>query len=88
MSSFFGVSLALGAIAGLGEANVRAASDRSGVDVYEQGTASSLSQSSTRILDRFLNILPTFTVREGYRIKIYLTSDLDVPAAMGPTEEQ
>jgi type IV secretion system protein VirB10 len=42
--------------------------------------ASSLSQSSLHVLDRYLNILPTVTIREGHRIKIYLVSDLPVPA--------
>ena len=36
-----------------------------------------------RILDRFLNRLPRITVREGHRVRIYLTSDLFVPAAAG-----
>ena len=31
-------------------------------------------------LDRYLNVLPTITIREGYRIKVYLTNDLDLPA--------
>jgi len=42
--------------------------------------ASNLSQSSLHILDRYLNILPTVTIREGHRIKIYLAGDLLVPA--------
>jgi type IV secretion system protein VirB10 len=42
--------------------------------------ASNLSQSSLHILDRYLNILPTITIREGHRIKIYLAGDLLVPA--------
>jgi type IV secretion system protein VirB10 len=32
------------------------------------------------VLDRFLNLLPTVTIREGHRIKVYLTHDLDLPA--------
>jgi type IV secretion system protein VirB10 len=31
-------------------------------------------------LDRFLNILPTVTIREGHRIKVYLSNDLVLPA--------
>jgi type IV secretion system protein VirB10 len=31
------------------------------------------------ILDRFLNVLPTFTIREGHRIKVYLSQDLELP---------
>src|SRR5438309_1235022 len=76
----FGVSLAIGAIAGLGQSNTRTGFDRSGLDAYEQGVATSLSQSSLRILDRYLNVLPTFTIREGHRVKIYLSEDLWLPA--------
>ena len=52
----------------------------SAADAYRQGVSSSLAQSSTHILDRFLNILPTLTIREGQRIKIYLQQDLALPA--------
>ena len=76
----FGVSIAIGAIAGLAQANTMYGISESATDTYRQGFAASLSQSSLRILDRFLNTLPTFTIREGYRIKIYLASDLLLPA--------
>jgi type IV secretion system protein TrbI len=76
----FGVSIAIGAIAGLSQANTLYGISESAIDTYRQGFAASLSQSSLRILDRFLNILPTFTIREGYRIKIYLANDLLLPA--------
>jgi type IV secretory pathway VirB10-like protein len=76
----FGVSLALGAIAGLSQANTRYGADTSAADAYRQGVATSLSQSSLNILDRYLNVLPTFTIREGHRLKVYLTDDLLVPA--------
>jgi type IV secretory pathway VirB10-like protein len=76
----FGASLAIGAIAGLAQANTRYGVDESAADAYRQGVAGSLSQSSMRILDRFLNVLPTFTIREGHRIKVYLAQDLKLPA--------
>jgi type IV secretion system protein VirB10 len=76
----FGVSLAIGAIAGLTQANTSYGADRSASDAYRQGTASSVSQTSLNILDRYLNILPTFTIREGHRVKVYLTRDLTLPA--------
>jgi type IV secretion system protein VirB10 len=75
----FGVSLAIGAIAGLGHANSRTGSDLSALDAYQQGVTSSLSQSSLRILDRYLNVLPTHSITEGYRVKIYLSGDLLLP---------
>ena len=30
-------------------------------------------------MNRFLNRLPTITIREGHRVKVYLTSDLQLP---------
>jgi type IV secretion system protein VirB10 len=72
----FGVSLAIGAIAGFSQANTRYGLDASAEDAYRQGVATSLSQSSLRILDRYLNVLPTFTIMEGHRVKVYLSNDL------------
>src|SRR5262249_55667759 len=76
----FGVSLAIGAIAGLAQANTRFGVDESALNAYRQGEGNSFSQSSLHILDRYLNVLPTFTIREGHRIKIYLSEDLMLPA--------
>jgi type IV secretion system protein VirB10 len=76
----FGVSLALGVITGFSQATTTVGPDATGADVYRQGVASSVAQSSTRILDRFLNLLPTVTIREGHRIKVYLSGDLELPA--------
>jgi type IV secretion system protein TrbI len=76
----FGMSLAIGAIAGFAQANNNTGVFQSSTDAYREGVAASLSQSSLHILDRYLNILPTVTIREGHRIKIYLVDDLLVPA--------
>ena len=76
----FGVSIAIGAVAGLAQATTQYGFTVSPLDEYRQGFAASLSENALRILDRFLIILPTFTIREGHRIKIYLASDLSLPA--------
>jgi len=76
----FGVSLAIGAIAGLSQANTQYGIDVSALDAYRQAMAGSLSQTSLHILDRYLNVLPTFTIREGQRVKVYLSNDLALPA--------
>lgn len=76
----FGASIALGIIAGATESTTNSGLTQSGSDAYRQGLASSLAQSGSRVLDRFLNIMPTITIREGHRIKIYLTQDLLLPA--------
>ena len=77
----FGASIALGVISGAAEATMYGSGyNISGPAMYEQGVASSLSQSGADVLDRFINILPTITIREGHRIKVYLTQDLLLPA--------
>jgi type IV secretory pathway VirB10-like protein len=85
-AQIFGASLAVGAIAGFahGQASLVPGGpggfDATAIDAYRQGAASSLAQSSAHILDRFLNLLPTVTIREGHRIKVYLSNDLELPA--------
>jgi len=76
----FGASIALGMVAGATEATTYGGYTESGSDMYRQGVASSLSQSSGDVLARFINILPTITIREGTRIKVYLTQDFLLPA--------
>jgi type IV secretion system protein VirB10 len=77
----FGASIALGIIAGTAESIVpNVGINETGSDAYRVGIANSVSQSSTRALDKFLNINPTLTIREGHRVKIYLTNDLLLPA--------
>ena len=77
----FGASIALGVIAGATEAtNTNQGYNESGTEAYKSGIASSLSQSSANVLDRFINIPPTITIREGHRIKVYITQDMLLPA--------
>ena len=77
----FGASIALGIIAGAAEAtNLNQGYNESGTEAYKSGIASSLSQSSANVLDRFTNIPPTITIREGHRIKVYITQDMLLPA--------
>jgi type IV secretory pathway VirB10-like protein len=77
----FGSSIALGIIAGAAESsNANAGLYQNGSEAYRSGIAGSISQSSTQVLDRFLNIPPTITIREGHRVKVYFTQDLLLPA--------
>jgi type IV secretory pathway VirB10-like protein len=76
----FGTSIALGIIAGAAEQSTTGGLNASGSDLWRQGVASSLSQSSANILDRFINVPPTLTIREGHRIKVYFVRDLLLPA--------
>jgi type IV secretory pathway VirB10-like protein len=79
-TQIFGVSLAIGALAGLSNLETGYGVNATSLDAYRQGVAANLSQNSLNILDRYLNVLPTFTIREGYRIKVFLSNDLLLPA--------
>jgi type IV secretion system protein TrbI len=77
----FGTSIALGIIAGAAEvSNSGGVLTGTGAEAYKYGVASSLSQSATNVLDRFINIPPTITIREGHRVKVYISQDLLLPA--------
>jgi len=75
----FGTSLAIGALGAVAEAGTGGALTASGSDQMRQGFAQSTAQSAAQILDRFLNILPAVTIREGHRVKVYLSGDLVLP---------
>jgi type IV secretion system protein VirB10 len=75
----FGTSLAIGAIGAVAEGGTSGPLTASGGDLVRQGFAQSTAQSSAQILDRFLNVLPTVTIREGHRVKVYLSGDLALP---------
>src|SRR5581483_4395255 len=79
----FGASLAIGAISGLAQYNTTGGLNYTFVDAYRQAAGASLAQSTSRVLDRYLNVLPTITIREGFRVKVYLTNDLALPAYAG-----
>ena len=79
-TQILGVSVAVGIIGGLSQSTSRFGVDASPIDAYRQGVAASVSQSSLRILDRFLSVLPSITIREGQRVKVYLADDLELPA--------
>jgi hypothetical protein len=80
--STFGSAGAVGLISGLaqwiGSAGFSGGTgDRT---VIIAGGADAASQASLQVMSRFLNRLPAITIREGHRVKAYLTSDLQLPA--------
>jgi type IV secretion system protein VirB10 len=77
----FGTSIALGVIAGAAQISQGGSNlTSSGPQSFTNGAASSVSQSATTILDRFIQIPPTITIREGHRVKVYFTQDMLLPA--------
>jgi type IV secretory pathway VirB10-like protein len=77
----FGASIALGVVAGASEITQGGGTiTTSGSQALTNGTAASISQSAATILDRFIQIPPTITIREGHRVKVYFTQDILLPA--------
>jgi type IV secretion system protein VirB10 len=75
----FGVSLAIGALGAVAETGTAGSLTASSADLMRQGFAQSTAQSSAQILEKFLSVMPTVTIREGHRVKVYLSGDLALP---------
>jgi type IV secretory pathway VirB10-like protein len=85
----FGTSIALGVIAGASQVTQGGGTiTTSGSQGFTNGAAASVSQSAATILDRFIQIPPTITIREGHRVKVYFTQDLLLPAYSNHTIPQ
>jgi type IV secretory pathway VirB10-like protein len=79
----FGAAAAVGLISGLSQylGNFGlGAGDGDRTVIIAGGVGDAASQASVQVMNRFLNRLPTVTVREGHRVKVFLTSDLELPA--------
>ncbi|HKR83561.1 MAG TPA: TrbI/VirB10 family protein [Terriglobales bacterium] len=75
----FGASLAIGVLGGVAQLGSGTVLNSDASDRIRQGFGVGMANAGEHILDRFLNILPTVTIREGTRIKIYLSNDLLLP---------
>ena len=71
---------AVGALAGLSQAMSPQEAFVSRLGSARLSAGSGLARSAERILDRYINRLPKVTIREGHRIRIYLTEPLELPA--------
>ena len=85
--STFGAAAAVGLISGLsqylGSAGL-GSGDGDRTVVIAGGVGDATSQATMQVMNRFLNRLPTITIREGHRVKVYLTSDFELPAYVAP----
>ena len=85
--STFGAAAAVGLISGLSQflGGVGLGSgDGDRTVVIAGGVGDATAQATAQVMNRFLNRLPTITIREGHRVKVYLTSDLELPAYISP----
>jgi len=79
----FGAAAAVGLISGLsqylGGAGLGGGEGDRTV-IIAGGVGDATSQATLQVMNRFLNRVPTITIREGHRVKVYLTSDVELPA--------
>ena len=81
--SMFAAAGAVGILSGLTAIGANPyAGGRAG---FQAGASQGLGQGAVRILDRFLNRLPTITIRAGHRLRIWFTGDVLVPQQPPPT---
>jgi len=81
--STFGAAAAVGLISGLAQYVGTAGfggGDGNRTVVIAGNTSDATAQATVQVMNRLLNRLPTVTIREGHRVKVYVTSDLELPA--------
>jgi len=81
-AQIFGTSMALGVIAGTATAveGGGSATSTSGRQLFVNGSTSQVSSSATSIMNKFMMIPSTHTIRPGHRVKVYFTQDMALPA--------
>jgi type IV secretion system protein VirB10 len=78
-AKIFGATIAIGVLGGIAQSGTGNVLDSTAADRMREGFGSSVANAGEHILDRFLNIVPTVTIREGTRVKVYLSNDLLLP---------
>lgn len=76
----FGASLAVGILGGISDVGTGSILTESYLDQMRLGFGESMAMTGEEIMSRFLNLMPTITIREGTRVEIYLSNDLLLPA--------
>ena len=75
--SMFAAAGAVGVLAGL---TLQGANPYAGGgEGFRAGAGQGFGESATQILERFLNRMPTITIRAGHRLRVWVTSDFLVP---------
>ena len=59
-----------------------------GLQGFRAGAGQGFGQGATQIMQRFLNRLPTITIRAGHRLRIWFTADVLIPLKTKPQTEK
>ena len=85
--STFGASAAVGLISGFAQYLGTAGFNRGSGDgtvIITGGVGDAAAQSTAQVLNRYLNRPPNITIREGHRVKVYVTGDFELPPYHAP----
>jgi type IV secretion system protein VirB10 len=86
--STFGASAAVGLLSGFAQFLGASGFNRGSGDrtvVITGGVSDAAAQSTAQVMNRYLNRPPSITIREGHRVKVYVTSDFELPPYGIPT---
>ena len=77
----FGVSAAIGLLSGFSQylGSGLLGNRNNGTVIITGNVGDATTQAAGQTMGRLLNRLPNITIREGHRVKVYLTSDLQLP---------
>jgi len=75
----FGAALAVGVLSGLAQADTGSYLTADGFDRVRAGMGQGLSQVGLQMMEKLLSRMPTITIPEGTRMKVYLSRDIKVP---------
>jgi len=84
--STFGASAAVGLLSGFAQYLGTGAFNRGGGDrtvIITGGVGDAAAQSTAQVMNRYLNRPPSITIREGHRVKVYVTGDFELPPYNG-----
>lgn len=85
--STFGAAAAVGLISGFAQYLATSGVGSGTGDhtvVIAGGATEGTAQAAMQVMNRFLNRLPTITIREGHRVAVYVTTDFELPAYRPP----
>jgi type IV secretion system protein VirB10 len=88
-AQIFGMSALLSIIgAGAGTYGITPEAQFNSADAYRREVQQSFARTSDRVLEPYVNLPPTTTVRQGERIKVFLNRDLDFCGLKAAEQEQ
>lgn len=78
--AIWGPTVAVGILGALAQGTSGNILTQGGWGRVQQGIGEGTDQAAMRVLDRLTNIYPTIKIKQGHRLKVYLSGDLLIPS--------